>query len=109
MGKKNLSLVENIVVNCRDVEDLVGSYLDDELDDHLRDRFDGHLNQCGACKLLVEDLQSILATAKTIDERPVPADVSRRLRLALSEKLGIELDSPKPQLALLKSAAFKPE
>ena len=109
MGKKNLSLVENVIVNCRDVEDLVGPYLDGDLDLQLQDRFDAHLNDCGSCKLLVDDLQMIIGTAQTLNDRPVPAEVSRRLRAALSERLGIELNTPKPQLALLKSSIFKPE
>ncbi len=109
MGKKNLSLVECSVVNCRDVEDLVGPYLDGDLVLQLAERFDAHLGECAACRQLVEDLQIITATAKTLSDKPVPADISRRLRTALSEKLGIEMGPPKPQLALLKSSVLKPE
>ena len=109
MVKKNLSLVECIVLNCRDVEDLVGPYIDGDLDVELKSRVDAHLSECGCCKLLVTDLQTIVTDAKTLNDRPVPPDVSRRLRAALSQKLGIELGSSKPQLMLLKPPANKPE
>lgn len=107
MVKKNLSLVECHVVNCRDVEDLVGSYVDQEIDVELKQRVDEHLDDCEGCRLLVTDLCNIISCAKTLNDKPVPADVSRRLRATLSEKLGIELSSPKPQLALIKSSVLK--
>ena len=90
------------MVNGRDVESLVGSYVDEEIDVELKQRVDEHLDDCEGCRLLVTDLRSIISNAKALNDKPVPADVSRRLRAALSEKLGIDLSNPKPQLSLLK-------
>ena len=41
------------------VKDLLGPYLDAELDDKARARVEQHLDQCGACRRELESLQAL--------------------------------------------------
>jgi anti-sigma factor RsiW len=79
---------------CVDVEYLVDDYVDGELDEVLRVRFDSHLDGCNACRGLVFDIQKLVELARTLDHDPIPVGISERLRNRLEEELGVKLSSP---------------
>ena len=88
----------------QDVEDLLDCYLDGELASGLVSRFEGHLHRCESCQELVEDCQTVIRLARELDREPIPADVSQRLRSALSEELGEVLVRQRPVLSVVKGS-----
>ena len=92
-------------LRCSDVEQLVDSYLDGEMSEGTEWRFQAHLARCEKCRELVDDFQSLVATARTLAEKPIDPGVQRRLREALLKEVGFEsedLPEEKPALKVIK-------
>ena len=102
MERSDKSLIERAVLGCADVEELLDSYLDDEIEVGLARRFEAHLCRCSDCQELVQDSRSILSTARSLAERSIPDDVSRRLRQALFEQVGHRAPA-RPRLTVVKT------
>jgi anti-sigma factor RsiW len=56
------------------VEDLLGPYLDAELDDKARARVEQHLKECAECRRELESLQALHQMVKQKDTGPELAD-----------------------------------
>ena len=104
MVDENNPFIERTKLECREVEELVDSYLDGELPTNLAVRYDEHLCCCVSCAELVSDLRSVLTIAKTLAEHPVPAPVRSRLRDALNRRFGLRLEPEPRKLRLIKSS-----
>lgn len=101
MTKKDQTPFHSIrQLSCEQVDNLVTDYLDETLDPVLKRRFELHLQVCSACSGVVSDCEVISTVGKTLDEVPIPKDVSLRLRDAL-RKVGFEPNTGKPQLTLV--------
>lgn len=94
---------ENMIVSasCSEFEAELNLYLDGELEPRACLRIERHLASCAGCRDLLEDLSTIVETARTLGEMPVPCDVSKRLRAKLNEELGCRF-SEVPKLTLVK-------
>lgn len=90
-------------LRCSDVEELVDDYLDGEMSEGTLWRFEAHLARCEKCRELVEDFQNLVATARSLAEKPIDPGVQRRLRDALLQEVGFESSDGKPHLRLIKS------
>src|SRR5260221_2322532 len=66
----------------------IHDYVDGALDAGARAEVDRHLESCGACRLLVDDLREIRSVAGALDLRGPPArawaPIERAIRLAPS-------------------------
>ncbi|MCB0324368.1 MAG: zf-HC2 domain-containing protein [Bdellovibrionales bacterium] len=91
-----------LMLSCNEAELLLDEYLDDELSELDRRRFERHLETCDECAALVRDCRHIVETAKLLVDRPVPPAVSQRLRARLQEELGVTVAAPKPSLSLVE-------
>jgi predicted anti-sigma-YlaC factor YlaD len=74
-------------LNCKGVIREISDYLDGELELAARQELESHLEDCGDCKLVVD--QTKLTVDVFCDEEPVelPADVKSRLHEALRRGL----------------------
>lgn len=83
---------EVLHLNCRDVERLLGEYVDGELPTYLSHELDGHLSACPACRQMADEYMQVIAIASTLREtEEISIGVKNRLRLALNSQLGISL------------------
>lgn len=88
MNKDSRPSVSGRILHCTDIEALLDSYLDEEIDPLTSRQFEQHLDRCELCRSLVDDCRQIVHVAKTLSDKAVPADVSRRLRERLEEEIG---------------------
>ena len=91
------------IISCSEVEALLDDYIDGEIDELTRARFEQHVQRCESCSSLVLDCRHIIAVAKSLADEPVPADVSHRLRKRLEEEMGCKLPGPHLHLVNLES------
>lgn len=90
MDREFLEYLERTRLGCQEIEQLVDAYVDGELPDILRERFDGHRSECLECNSLVFDIEQIVQLAKTLDDEPLPIEIGARLRQKLKETVGFE-------------------
>lgn len=65
---------------CVDFVELVTEYLDDALDDSLRERVDDHLRLCEGCRNYLDEMRATLAAIGRVGE---PAPPSEEVRAGL--------------------------
>ncbi len=78
-------------LDCSHVERLANYFVDGELTEVLKPRFEKHVHGCEQCRELVQDLRDLLSLAKSLQEERIPRDVSLRLREALKARVGHDL------------------
>jgi anti-sigma factor RsiW len=69
-------------MTCRELVDFLGAYLDGELSDEIRRRFDDHLAVCPECATYLETYRETVKLAKAVFrdlDDPVPAGVPEDL------------------------------
>lgn len=86
-----LMVLEKEHIECRDVRMLLGDYCDGDLPPTLKGRLEGHIAECGCCREMTGEYQLTIRLAKELRDQPVPADVQRRLRRNLNQRLGLNL------------------
>jgi anti-sigma factor RsiW len=73
-------------MTCRGLTDFLGAYLDGELSEQVRGRFDEHLAACSECSAYVETYRATVRLARGAvrdPDGPVPADVPEDLVKAI--------------------------
>lgn len=68
---------------CKEFEHLASSYIDRDISADNAEKCRTHLKQCSECFKLYNDIKAILEEAKSLKDRPIPADVSSRLHHAI--------------------------
>lgn len=86
MSNQQVMYMAKYKVNCKDAGELVSEYIDDELSPSQNFAFEKHLLLCPNCKSMVNDFQVIKDCAKQLSAKPIPTDVSKRLRLRIAEE-----------------------
>lgn len=80
-------------LRCSDVGALSSCYIDEEMVDGLRQKFEAHLRSCSTCRDSVRQLRFVVDCASEIGKPPIPRAAQLRLREALEERVGFK--SPK--------------
>jgi len=88
---RQIFILEKREIECTDVTELMAEYLDNELLASLRARIDSHKRGCKQCQELEEGYRLTVQLASEINVKPLPEDVSRRLRENLNKRLKISL------------------
>lgn len=73
-------------MTCRELVDFLGAYLESELPDEVRRRFDAHLAACLECAAYLETYRETVKLAKDAfrdTDDPVPADLPEGLVKAI--------------------------
>ncbi len=97
------TFIDRPVLGCSDIEELLDSYVDEEMPELLVKRFEDHLGQCESCRVLVEDCRHVITVARSLADTPIPQEVSERLREALQVQVGHQCEPRRGKLTLVKS------
>ncbi len=60
------------LLTCRDVNDFLALYLDDRLDDELKERFERHMARCSSCLCYFEQYRDTTLLVREAGELPEP-------------------------------------
>ncbi len=103
MDNEQIPFLQNAHLSCDDVEELMDCYIDGEMVEVLKLRYEAHLAGCSACRGLIADCRHLVQTAKSLADSPIPPEVSQRLRNALAKQVGYKVTPLRPRLTLIKS------
>lgn len=73
-------------MNCENIENLLGAYVDGELDSQAQVRVEAHVAKCWSCREVHETLQSLAAGLA----EPTGVDVPENLWAAIEKRLDVE-------------------
>ncbi len=95
-GKRNVNLMnskDNKTLICRDIVDLFGEYVDDELNPALKESVTEHISGCPECREFEKSYRFVIEAAALLrpPEVEMPAGARNRLRDVLNRRLGISL------------------
>lgn len=96
-------------MNCKEVQDKLSAYLDNELEAKERALLDGHLVDCPACQEELQDLQMLVEQLSSLEEMIPPPEFRTELFAKLEEGLKkTEVSAPmkKGLLANLRQKLF---
>ena len=92
--RPNSSFLEKSILNCTDIEDVLGDYVDGDLTPTIKNRVEEHIAGCDEC---LELFYSYLLTIRLAKElKPMVSmqndnAIQNKLRGALNERLGLNL------------------
>ncbi len=72
-------------MDCKSFEEKISLYIDDMLDEAERDELELHLKKCNKCRILFENINSIVNYAKDCEEIELPEDFNEKLKIRLKE------------------------
>jgi anti-sigma factor RsiW len=74
-------------IECRQIGDLLGDYIDGSLPTQTRELIDWHIDGCAACVAFVNTYRGTVNAARTFRDVPIPVELKKRLLAVLrSEK-----------------------
>jgi anti-sigma factor RsiW len=82
-------------MKCRQVIDLLGDLVENDLSKGLRDTVESHLATCPECSAAWASYKQVIEVAGELaiedEARPLDVGVQNRLRKALNQRLGLSL------------------
>ena len=78
---------------CMKIFERLSEYLDGDLEEELRSRIDGHMDDCPPCTVFLEDLRRTVAWVRDAGPSPLTAEQREELRRACREFLDRGVDS----------------
>jgi hypothetical protein len=70
-------------LECRQIAELLGDYIDGSLPSHLRDLIDFHIDGCQPCVAFMNTYRGTISATRTLPGIPVPAELKQRLLAVL--------------------------
>jgi anti-sigma factor RsiW len=77
-------------LECRQIAELLGDYLDGSLPNHTRELLEFHIDGCAPCVAFVNTYRGTIAATRTLPETPMPTELKNRLLRVLREQRGSE-------------------
>lgn len=68
------------MLSCRELTELVGDYVDGDLDPGARLRFELHIDGCEPCRQYVEQVRLVRDSMPILPPPPMPAEVEVEMR-----------------------------
>ena len=81
-------------MTCRDVSELLSSYLDDELEPEVCDLVENHLRSCDACRAELEELRQVKLALKSLPELEPPPSLHSRVMDAVRDQHRVKKQKP---------------
>ena len=82
-------------MKCEDWTELIDLYLDNELPESLRGRFERHLMRCAGCAFEVRTLEQTLDSLRdTVSPIKIPSATLERMEARLQSRLAPRLKTP---------------
>ena len=75
------------LLTCKDVESFLVTYLDDDLDEATRQRFEGHLRRCRVCTGLLDQYRATVEALRRQPAPPVPPALAEQTLAFLREEM----------------------
>jgi hypothetical protein len=66
-------------LECRQIAELLGDYMDGSLPSRLRDLIDFHIDGCQPCVAFMNTYRSTINVTRTLPSTPVPPELKQRL------------------------------
>ena len=66
-------------IECRQIADLLGDYLDGTLPTHTRELIDFHIDGCQPCVAFMNTYRETIAVTRTLPDTPMPTELKKRL------------------------------
>jgi hypothetical protein len=66
-------------LECRQIADLLGDYLDGSLPRHLRDLLEWHIDGCPPCVAFINTYRETIAATRRLPDTPMPPELKKRL------------------------------
>lgn len=73
-------------LECRQIAELLGDYIDGSLPSHLRDLIDFHIDGCQPCVAFVNTYRGTISATRTLPSTPVPPELKQRLLKVLRSR-----------------------
>ena len=70
-------------IECRQIADLLGDYLDGSLSKSTRELLEWHIEGCGPCVAFVNTYRGTVNAATKLKEVEIPAELKKRLLAVL--------------------------
>ena len=70
-------------IECRQIADLLGDYLDGTLPKQTRELLEWHIEGCGPCVAFVKTYRGTITAATKLKEVEIPAELKQRLLAVL--------------------------
>lgn len=87
----HLRILEKQEIQCTDVVELFGDYVDHDLTPTLRRRVTSHMRSCEDCQEFKNSYLRVIKLAAELRNQKMPRDVQNRLRSSLNQKLGLNI------------------
>jgi hypothetical protein len=73
-------------LECRQIAELLGDYIDGSLPSHLRDLIDFHIDGCQPCVAFMNTYRGTISATRTLPSAPVPPELKHRLLKVLRSR-----------------------
>ncbi len=70
-------------IECRQIAELLGEYVDGSLPPHLRHLIDWHIEGCAPCVAFVNTYRGTVSAARNLRDVPMPPELKKRLLAVL--------------------------
>jgi anti-sigma factor RsiW len=70
-------------IECRQIAELLGDYLDGALPSHTRDLIDFHIDGCPPCVAFINTYRGTIDAAKKLTDVQIPSELKKRLLAVL--------------------------
>ena len=73
-------------LECRQIAELLGDYLDGTLPNHVRELLEFHIDGCPPCVAFVNTYRGTITATRTLPDAPMPIELKKRLLRVLKEQ-----------------------
>jgi len=70
-------------LECRQIAELLGDYLDGTLPNHVRELLEFHIDGCAPCVAFVNTYRGTIDAAKKLEQVAIPPELKQRLLTVL--------------------------
>jgi hypothetical protein len=74
-----VDMAEPSEIECRQIAELLGDYLDGSLGEPLRSLVDWHIDSCPPCVAFVNTYRGTIEATRKISDVPIPPELKHRL------------------------------
>jgi anti-sigma factor RsiW len=80
------AMAEPSGIECRQIAELLGDYLDGTLPQPTRELLDWHIEACPPCVAFVNTYRGTIGAARKLSDVPIPAEFKQRLLKVLQTR-----------------------
>jgi anti-sigma factor RsiW len=66
-------------IECRQIAELLGDYVDGTIPNHLRELLEWHIDGCQPCVAFINTYRETIAATRRLPDAPMPIELKKRL------------------------------